>query len=49
MEERLLLIRYAEVQSDGSILPFDPAAGDYESRVEQLVGMILSMPRWCFQ
>ncbi len=47
--ERLLLLRFAEVQPNGSILPFDPAAGDYEARVELLVGMIMSMPRWCFQ
>ena len=47
--ERLLLLRYAEVQPGGAIVPFDPSSGDYDERVERLIGMLLSMPRFNFQ
>ncbi|MGA1487969.1 MAG: DUF1800 family protein [Planctomycetota bacterium] len=48
--ERLLLQRFAEIEpTSGAVVPFDPAAGDYESRVERLIGMLFSLPRWCFQ
>ncbi len=47
--ERLLLQRFAQTLPNGTMAPFDPTAPDYQDRVQQLVGLMLSMPRWSFQ
>ena len=42
-------IDYLETDLDGLPWPLDPAATDYETRIRDMVGFMLSLPRWQFQ
>ncbi len=46
---RHLLIEFATTDEQGNPLPLDPARSDYERRVRELVGLVLSMPQWHYQ
>jgi uncharacterized protein (DUF1800 family) len=46
---RQLLIQFATTDEQGSPLPLDPSRNDYQRRVRELVGLILSMPQWHYQ
>jgi hypothetical protein len=46
---RALLIKFASTDDAGAPLPLDPQKSDYEARVRELVGLILSMPQWHYQ
>ncbi|MCI0536061.1 MAG: DUF1800 domain-containing protein, partial [Verrucomicrobiales bacterium] len=46
---RRLLIEFATTDEQGRPLPLDPARSDYQRRVRELVGLILSMPQWHYQ
>ena len=44
-----VLVEYANTDVDGDPTPLDPARGNYISRIEALVALILSTPDWQFQ
>ena len=46
---RALLINFATTDDLGIPLPLDPSRTDYQARVRELVGLILSMPQWHYQ
>lgn len=46
---RDLLLKFVTTDDAGNALPLDPARGDYEARVRELTGLILSMPQWHYQ
>ena len=46
---RTLLLEYLNTDDNGNPLPFSSSRGDFERRVEELVGVMLSMPQWSFQ
>lgn len=46
---RDLLVRFATTDDAGTPLPFNPSRNDFERRLRELVGMILSMPQCHYQ
>ena len=44
-----VLLDYANTDNQGNPSPFSPERGNYLSRVESLVGLILSTPDWQYQ
>jgi len=47
---RDLLLRHLTTDEDGSPSPLDPTnAADYRRRIQELVGLMLSVPQWQFQ
>ena len=47
--ERCVLREFVETGEDGQPLPLDPSESGYLRRVEELIGLMLSQPRWNFQ
>ena len=47
--EKCVVIDYLETDLDGFPWPLDPDAANYETRIRDTVGFMLSMPRWQFQ
>jgi hypothetical protein len=47
--EKCVVIDYLETDLDGLPWPLDPDASNYETRIRDMVGFMLSMPRWQFQ
>ena len=47
--EKCIVIDYLETDLDGFPWPLDPDANDYETRIRDMVGFMLSLPRWQFQ
>ena len=47
--EKCVVIDYLETDVDGLPWPLDPGATDYQDRIRDMVGFMLSMPRWQFQ
>jgi len=48
-DTRALLIEFVSTDDQGNSLALDQARGDYVRRVQELVGLILSMPQWHYQ
>ena len=46
---RALLIKFVTTDDNGAPLALDPLKNDYEARVRELIGLILSMPQWHYQ
>jgi hypothetical protein len=46
---RALLIKFVTTDDNGAPLALDPLKNDYEPRVRELIGLILSMPQWHYQ
>jgi uncharacterized protein (DUF1800 family) len=46
---RTLLIQFATTDEAGNPLPLTPNRADFQNRVRELVGLVLSMPQWHFQ
>jgi len=46
---RSLLIGFATTDEQGNPLALTPARNDYQRRVRELIGLILSMPQWHYQ
>ena len=47
--EKCIVIDYLETDLDGFPWPLDPDANNYETRIRDMVGFMLSLPRWQFQ
>ncbi|MEC9476745.1 MAG: DUF1800 family protein [Planctomycetota bacterium] len=47
--EKCVVIDYLETDLDGLAWPLNPDATDYLARIRDMVGFMLSMPRWQFQ
>ncbi len=47
--EKCVVIDYLETDLDGMPWPLDPDASSYLTRIRDMVGFMLSMPRWQFQ
>jgi len=47
--EKCIIIDYLETDLDGLPWPLDPDANNYETRIRDMVGFMLSLPRWQFQ
>ncbi len=47
--QKKLLAQFAGTDEAGRPKPLDPKAADYISRVQDLVGLILSLPEWQYQ
>ena len=48
-EARARLVEFYETNDSYNPLPFLPTRGDYESRVDSGVSLMLSLPQWNFQ
>ena len=46
---RLQLIEYADTDDNNNPRPLNPSRSDYDRRVEELIGLMLSLPQWHFQ
>ena len=46
---RLQLIEYAETDDNYNSRSLNPSRSDYDRRVRELIGLMLSMPQWHFQ
>ena len=47
--EKCVVVDYLETDLDGFPWPLDPDATNYETRIRDMVGFMLSLPRWQFQ
>ena len=47
--QRNLLLKFVNTNAAERPKTLDPAAADYTQKVQELVGLILSMPQWQFQ
>ena len=48
-EQRGILLDFVNSNAVGRPRKLDPASASYLERVQELVGLILSMPQWQFQ
>ena len=48
-EQREILLNFVNSNTVGRPKKLDPASSTYLQQVQELVGMILSMPQWQFQ
>ncbi|MCZ6792989.1 MAG: DUF1800 family protein [Planctomycetota bacterium] len=46
---RDLLLEFLETNTNGAPLPLTPGRSDYQRRVQEFLGLMLSMPQWHFQ
>lgn len=45
-ENRALLVKFVSTDRAGNPLPLDPTAKDFASRIQEMLGLMLSAPQW---
>ena len=47
--DKTRLIEFLTTNNNGNPLPLNPASADYQTRVQEFMGFMLSLPQWHFQ